>query len=200
MLTVGFIGFITVSVGVIAALPPMLERLPLGPVAKLFTFGVTWGLMALLVMAAFATAYRFAPSREHPRWKWITLGSVVAAVLWLLASLAFSFYASHFGSFNKTYGTLAGAILLLLWLQISAYVTLLGAELNSEIEHQTARDTTTGAPLPLGERDATVADTVGEALGAREKEDDERAHLPLGRRKGEGAEGKMESWKGSGPH
>jgi len=169
LLTIGFIGFLAVTIGVIAGLPPLLERLPLGLVAKGLAYVVTWLLMAFLVTAAFATVYRFGPSREHARWRWLTLGSIVAAVLWLLASLAFSFYASHFGSFNKTYGTLAGAVLLMLWLQITAYVTLIGAELNAEIEHQTAKDTTTGAPVPMGDRDATVADTVGEAAAAHPK-------------------------------
>jgi membrane protein len=128
---------------------------------------------ALLALAA---VYRYGPSRQQPRWQWVSVGSVVAAVLWLLTSALFSWYSARFGHFNETYGTLAGGILLLLWLHITTYVTLVGAELNSEIEHQTARDSTTGAPLPLGERGARVADTVGEAVPARESTRHRRQH------------------------
>jgi membrane protein len=207
LLTVGVLLFLVVSLGAITVLPPLLVRLPLGAAAKAVAYVVTWALMAALVLVAFATAYRFGPSREHPRWKWLSPGSVLAAVLWLLASLAFSFYASHFGSFNKTYGTLAGAIVLLLWLQITAYVTLLGAEVDAEVEHPTARDTTTGLEEPPGERNATVADKVGVPAGGQPGADDgnwQRRPRPLHRStRATGGDderaGPTRSRKGSGP-
>ena len=171
LLTIGFIVLVTLSMATITALPHVLDRLPLGPFATGVTFLVNWLLLALLAMFGFAVVYRFGPSRERPKWQWVSVGSVVGTGLWLLASAGFSWYASRFGSFNETYGTLAGGVLLLLWLQITAYVTLLGAELNAEIEHQTARDSTTGRPKPLGARGAQMADTVGEALGARKEEE-----------------------------
>jgi membrane protein len=165
--TLGFIAMVTGSLALITAVPHLVERLPLDDSGELLAYAVTWLLLTVLALLGFALMYRFGPSREHPRWQWVSVGSLVATALWLLASLAFSWYSARFGSFNKTYGTLAGGILLLLWLQITAYVTLLGAELNAEIEHQTARDSTTGAPQPLGARGAEMADTVGEAVGAR---------------------------------
>jgi len=164
-LTVGFIAMVIGGLVLITAIPHLVDRLPLGTLGEAIAYLVTWLLLAALSLFGFAVIYRFGPSREHPRWQWVSVGSLVATALWMLASLVFSWYSSRFGSFNKTYGTLAGGILLLLWLQITAYVTLLGAELNAEIEHQTARDSTTGAPQPLGARGAEMADTVGEAVG-----------------------------------
>ncbi|HEV8238685.1 MAG TPA: YihY/virulence factor BrkB family protein [Thermoanaerobaculia bacterium] len=164
-LTLGFIVMIIGSLVLITAVPHVVARLPLGDFGEVIAYLVTWLLLAALSLFGFAVMYRFGPSREHPRWQWVSVGSLIATALWMLASLIFSWYSARFGRFNKTYGTLAGGILLLLWLQITAYVTLLGAELNAETEHQTARDSTTGAPKPLGARGAEVADTVGEAVG-----------------------------------
>ena len=104
--------------------------------------------------------YRFAPSREEPRWRWVTPGALLAAGLWLVASLAFSFYVSNFGAYDAYYGTLGGVVVALLWFYISAYAVILGAELNAELELQTRRDTTTHPERPMGERDAFVADHV----------------------------------------
>lgn len=105
----------------------------------------------------------YGPSRSAPRWRWITWESAVATLCWLAASGLFSWYAASFGKFNETYGSLGAVIGFMTWLWISAIVILLGAELDAEMEHQTARDTTTGAPKPLGVRGAKVADTVGAA-------------------------------------
>jgi membrane protein len=105
--------------------------------------------------------------------RWASLGAVVATVVWAIASVGFSFYVSHFGSYNKTYGTLAALIILMMWLYISAYVVLLGAEINAEAERQTVRDTTKGPPQPMGERGGYAADTVASAAetpGAKPKD------------------------------
>ena len=104
---------------------------------------------------------RYAPSREAPRWKWVSVGAVTATILWIIGSIAFSIYVRNFGSYTATYGALGGVIVLLTWLWLSAFIVLLGAELNSEIEHQTERDTTTGKPRPKGVRGAVKADTTG---------------------------------------
>ena len=165
LFTVGFVLFVTVSLTLIAGLPALVERLPLGAAGKATSVGLSWVLLFALVLGALSVVYRYGPSRDEPRWRWVSVGSLAAAVLWLAASAVFSFYASRFGTFNETYGTLAGAVLLLLWLQITAFVVLLGAELNAEAEHQTAVDSTEGEPLPMGQRDATMADTLGEASG-----------------------------------
>jgi membrane protein len=111
--------------------------------------------------------YRFAPDRANPRWRWVSPGALVALVLWLLGSVGFSWYVDNFGKYNQTYGALAAVIILLLWLYLSAFAVLLGAELDAEIERQTARDTTTGPERPLGQRDAEVADTLGESSPRR---------------------------------
>ena len=115
------------------------------------------------MVLALSFLYRYAPDRDEPKWRWVTWGSALAATLWVLASVAFSFYASHVGSYNKTYGSMAAVAVMMLWLYLTAGCVLVGAELNAELEHQTARDSTQGPPEPLGRRDATMADTVGTA-------------------------------------
>ena len=117
----------------------------------------------LFVGAAFAIAvlYRYGPSRNPAKWRWITWGSIFAAALWIGVSLLFSWYTANFGSYNKTYGSLGAVIGFMTWIWISTIVILLGAELDAEIEHQTCRDSTVGPPKPMGTRGATMADTVG---------------------------------------
>ncbi|CAN7608686.1 YihY/virulence factor BrkB family protein [Phenylobacterium sp. LjRoot164] len=124
-------------------------------------------VLAICLFAALASAigllYRFGPSRRQARWRWITWGSGIAALAWLAMSAAFTFYVARFGNFDRSYGPLGAAIGFMTWTWLSAQVILLGAELNSEIEHQTAEDTTVGLPKPLGARGAVMADTVGAA-------------------------------------
>jgi membrane protein len=110
-----------------------------------------------------ALLYRYGPSRSAAKWRWITPGSLAAAVIWLVGSAAFSYYLANFGDYSATYGSLGAAIGAMMWIYISMWIILVGAELNSEIEHQTAKDTTTGPEKPLGSRGATMADRVGPA-------------------------------------
>lgn len=119
-----------------------------------------YGLLGLAAAAVAATLYRFGPSREHARWEWITPGSLFTALTWLLLTSGFGFYATRLTDYNETYGSLAAIIMLLTWMYLSAYVFLFGAELNSEIEHQSSLDTTTGPPEPRGKRGAWAADEV----------------------------------------
>ena len=126
-----------------------------------------WPLMAAVLVMALAILYRKGPDRDDPRWRWLTPGSVVAVIVWVAASIGFQFYAANFGSYNETYGSLAAVVLLLLWLFLSAFVVLFGAQINSEMEHQTAVDSTEGKAEPLGQRGAVMADTVGARLGAK---------------------------------
>lgn len=163
--TLGFIVMGAISVGLIAVLPNLLDRLPLGPTATFVAFAAQWIVLLVLILTALSMVYRYGPAREHARWGWVTLGSVIAGALWLAASALFSWYATSFGNFNETYGALAGVVVLLLWLQITFFLVLLGAELNAELEHQTAVDSTTGEPQPMGERGAVKADTLGETQG-----------------------------------
>jgi membrane protein len=164
--TLAAIAFVLAALGAIVVLPVVLNFLWLSDFADLLVRIVRWPAMFLVVALALACIYRFGPSREAPRWRWITWGSVAATILWLGASALFSWYAANFGKFNETYGSLGGAIGFMTWLWISAVVILLGAELDAEMEHQTARDTTTGAPKPIGARGARMADTVGAARGS----------------------------------
>jgi membrane protein len=115
----------------------------------------------VLVAFALAVLYRYGPSRIQPRWHWITWGGALATVAWLVASVLFSWYVANFGSYNKTYGSLGAIVGFMTWIWISVVVVLVGAKLDAEMERQTARETTTGRPRPLGRRGAKMADTVG---------------------------------------
>jgi len=150
-----------VALGAMLVVPALLGSLGLGGVFEAVLNYGRWPLLAVLMILGLAVIYRYAPSRENARWSWITPGSVVATILWLIASIAFSIYVSNFGSYNETYGSLGGVIILLMWLWLSAFIVLLGAELNAEMEHQTERDTTTGSKQPMGQRGARMADSVG---------------------------------------
>jgi membrane protein len=164
--TLAGIVFVLAALGAVVIIPVLLNFVGLSNFADLMLRIARWPAMFVAVALALALIYRYGPSREAPRWRWITWGSAAAAVLWLVASALFSWYAASFGKFNETYGSLGAVIGFMTWLWISAIVILLGAELDAEMEHQTARDTTTGSPKPMGTRGATMADTVGPARGA----------------------------------
>jgi membrane protein len=120
-------------------------------------------VMALIAAGGAATLYRFGPSREEARWQWLTAGSIFTALVWLMLAAGFGFYVTRLTDYNATYGSIAAIVMLLTWMYLSAYVFLFGAELNAELEHQTAKDSTTGGAEPLGKRGAWVADHVAGA-------------------------------------
>jgi membrane protein len=161
--TLAGIVFVLTALGAVVVIPIVLQYVGLSKTADLLIRIVRWPALFVAVAIALACIYRFGPSREAPRWRWISWGSAAATVLWLAASALFSWYAANFGTFDQTYGSLGAVVGFMTWLWISAIVILLGAELNAEMEHQTARDTTTGGPKPLGVRGAEMADTVGAA-------------------------------------
>ncbi len=165
LLTVGALLFAVLTLALVVALPALIGRLGLPGWLSTTLALARWPILLVAVMVGLAVLYRYAPSRQEPKWRWVSWGSVVATVLWLIGSALFSFYVSHFGSYNKTYGSIGAVVILLLWFYLSAFVVLLGAELNSEMEHQTRRDTTSGSPAPMGERGATMADTLGTSPG-----------------------------------
>jgi membrane protein len=138
-------------------------------------FGVWWGparwaTVFITAATSFCLLYRYGPSRRHARWRWVLLGGVLAASVWLAVSLTFSWYVNNVAHFGVTYGSLGAMIAYMLWVWVSAMVVLTGAELNSEIEHQTAIDTTIGEPKPMGQRGAAMADTLGAAFTVSPRE------------------------------
>lgn len=161
--TAGLILFVLVAVAAIVALPVAADTVGLGGVAGAAMSWLRWPLLFALLVAVLAVLYRYGPCRERAEWRWVTPGSVVAAALWLAVSAGFSWYVGNFGSYNATYGSLGAVIGFMTWIWLSSLVVLLGAEVNAEIEHQTARDTTDGAPQPMGARGAEMADEVGES-------------------------------------
>ena len=152
--------FAVTSMAAVVALPVAFNLVGLGSQTEWILRISRWPLLMLLVTAILAALYRFGPSRERARWRWVSAGSVLATVVWFAVSLGFSWYVESFGRYNETYGSLGAVIGFMTWIWISAAVVLLGGELNAEMEHQTARDTTTGPELPIGTRGARMADTV----------------------------------------
>jgi membrane protein len=159
-LTIGAIFFMVLAVALVAALPVVLDALDMPGWVKALVQGGRWLGLVVAVLVALAVLYRLGPDRDAPKFRWVSLGAVVATVLWVLGSLGFSIYVDNFGSYGKTYGTLAGVVILLLWLWLSSYAALLGAEVNAEMEQQTIKDTTKGEPQPLGQRNAVKADSI----------------------------------------
>ena len=165
LLTLGAMVLMGVALALIVGFPAVADSWPM---ALRWTASILrWVLLAVLLAAALAVLYRIAPDRDEPRWTWVSWGSAIATVLWILTSIGFSIYANSFGNYNKTYGALAGIIILMFWLYLTAVIVLVGAELNTEMELQTARDTTAGPSRPMGERDAHAADHVAESPAAR---------------------------------
>lgn len=160
-LTVGAVVFFGASIFVVAALPAVLADTVLGDATRIILSLVRWPGLAIAMILALGFFYRLAPNRDDPRWRWTSPGAVVATLLWIIASIGFSIYTANFGSYNETYGSLGAVIVLMLWLFITAFVVIVGAEINSEAERQTMVDTTQGRPEPMGRRDAHAADSVG---------------------------------------
>jgi membrane protein len=159
-LTVGAIVFMLLVVALVAGVPVVLEVIGVAGPWRWVAEVVRWVLAAALIMVALAVLYRVAPDRDSPKFRWVSAGAVTATLLWLLASAGFSLYVTLFGSYAKTYGALAGVVVLLLWLWITSYAVLLGAEINAEAEAQTVKDTTKGPERPLGQRGAVKADSI----------------------------------------
>lgn len=156
--TLGILVFAVLAIGAVAAIPVILDYLYLGAVAEWLLWLGRWPALIAILMIGLAALYRFGPSRHDAKWKWVSPGAVFASVAWLLASILFSWYVASFEDYNKTYGALGAVIALLMWMWLSATIILVGAELNSETERQTLRDTTEGTPKPVGSRGADAAD------------------------------------------
>jgi membrane protein len=148
--------------GVVGA-PVVLGALGLGGWTDTLVRVLRWPILLVTIGVLLAAIYRYGPSRENAKWRWVSWGAAFATLGWLAVSAAFSWYVANFGNYNKTYGSLGAVIGFMTWIWISSMVVLAGAELDAEIEHQTARDTTTGRPRAMGERGATKADEVAPA-------------------------------------
>ena len=157
--TAGALLFVVLALVGIIVVPAALAFLNLGSMEWVISLA-RWPILLLVVLGSLALLYRYGPSREAAKWRWVTWGSAVAGFLWVVVSALFSWYVSSFGNYNETYGSLGAIIGFMTWIWISTTIVLLGAELNAEMEHQTAADTTTGRPEELGARKAKVADTV----------------------------------------
>jgi membrane protein len=160
--TLGALMFLSVAFAAMVAVPIALAYLGYTPGGFAVMSVLRWPLLVVVAVAGITLLYRYGPSRRREHWRWVSWGSVFAAVLWLAVSLLFSVYVAHFGSYDRTYGSLGAAVGFMSWLWISSIAILFGAELNSEIEHQTAFDTTVGSPAPMGRRGAHMADTLGD--------------------------------------
>ncbi|NEU14126.1 YihY/virulence factor BrkB family protein [Methylobacterium sp. BTF04] len=160
--TAGALLFVVLALVAIVVVPAVINIIGLSAQASYIAL-LRWPVLLLAVLAGLALLYRYGPSRDAPRWRWVTWGSVIAGVLWLATSLGFSWYVSNFGKYNETYGSLGAVIGFMTWIWISTTIVLIGAEINAEMEHQTETDTTIGPDKPLGGRDARMADTVGAA-------------------------------------
>ena len=152
---------VLLAIGAVVVVPVVLNYVGLGSIGGTLVNVLRWPLLLALIIGGLAVLYRYGPSRREPRWQWLTVGSVVAAIAWLISSVLLSWYLSNFANYDATYGSLGAAIGLMMWLWISSIVILVGAELNAEIEHQTAHDSTVHGDKPLGARGAAMADTVG---------------------------------------
>lgn len=141
-LTLGGILLVLFTLALVAAVPAVLGIVDLGPLWDVAVRLSRWPILFAVVMTALAVVYRLGPDRKPPRWQWASPGAVIATLLWLLGSIAFSVYVTRFGSYNETYGAIAGVVVLMMWLYLTATVVLLGAEINAELERQTHRDTT----------------------------------------------------------
>lgn len=163
-------GFTLATILFVASVSAVLVGLPL--VLKLFYIAppdawwvpLRWLIVLAMATTAFSILYRYGPSRERARWRWVTIGAVAAAAVWLLGSLGFSWYINTIAHFDATYGPLGTVIAFMMWMWFSTVSILIGAELNAEVEHQTAIDSTTGPDAPMGQRGAAMADSVGLAF------------------------------------
>lgn len=181
VLTIGAILFLAAALVGLAALPTLLNTSALPSAAQTVLQILFWPVLVVGFAGGLAVLYRFGPDRAQPEWRWVSWGAAMAVVLWIIASVGFRIYTANFGSYGETYGSLAAVVVLMLFLFITSFVILLGAQINSEMEHQTARDTTEGPDEPLGHRDAVMADTIGASVATAESEPHQPANQIGGR-------------------
>jgi membrane protein len=165
--------FIVAAFAIVALLPALLAKTGLGASGRIVVGLLRWVLLLGGMTLGLAVLYRYGPDRNDARWQWVSPGAVAAAVMWVVGSVIFSVYTSNFARYNETYGSLGAVVVLLLWLFLTALAVISGAEINCELERQTAKDSTVGPAQPMGHRDATAADTLG-ATAAEVKQQEHR--------------------------
>jgi membrane protein len=167
IITLGFtlcsLLFIIVTLAAVVGLPIVLNFVGFGQVSEILLRLVRWPILLAMIIALLAVLYRYGPSRQKAQWRWVTPGSAIAAITWLVGSILFSWYVSRFGNYDATYGSLGAVIGFMTWIWLSSTVILVGAEFNAEMEHQTVKDSTSGGERPMGERGARMADTVAKS-------------------------------------
>src|SRR3954470_9768270 len=163
LFTLAGIGFVMLAIGGVVVLPLVLKLVGLPAATERLLAFVRCPILRVTIVLSLACIYRYGRSRRDVRWRWVTWGSLLGALLWMATSMLFSWYVATFDTYNKIYGSLGAGVGFMVWLWISVVVVLVGAELNAQMEHQTAQDTTEGGPKPLGSRGAMMADHVGKA-------------------------------------
>ncbi|MEP7453410.1 YihY/virulence factor BrkB family protein [Phyllobacterium sp. SB3] len=161
--TFGGMLFGVILLGSLGLIPRLMLVAGLGSWNTVLVSLARWPLTGLIVIGAISLIYRFGPDREQAKWRWLSFGAILSTFVWMATAASFTFYLANFADYNATYGALGAVAGLMVWIWISVIILILGAELNAELEHQTAVDTTTGEPLPMGYRGAVVADTLGKA-------------------------------------
>lgn len=161
-LTLAALVVVLLAIFTVTVAPTVIAALGMSDTATTVFALMRWLVMAAVLTVGLSVLYRFGPSRARARWRWVTWGGVFAAILWIVVSAGLSAYLANFADYTATYGSLGAAVALMMWIWLSSCSVLLGAELNAEIEHQTAVDTTAGPALPMGLRGASMADTLGQ--------------------------------------
>jgi membrane protein len=160
LFTIGAMIIGIISAGLVVGFPAIIGKLGMPETIQTIISWGRWPLLGVIVMFALSLIYKIAPYRNNPKFRWVNWGSAISTILWLVGSWLFSLYVTNFGNYNETYGSVAAVIILMLWFNLTSFIVLLGAEINSELEHQTAKDTTIGKEKPMGERQAYHADHV----------------------------------------
>jgi len=162
--TLAAIAALVVLVALVGVVPAILKTFYLDEWAEILARVARWPVILLMTGTATVVIYRYGPSREKAKFRWLSWGAAFSTIAWAIATTGFSIYLLNFANYNATYGTLGALIAFMIWIWLSIVILIVGAELNAELEHQTKCDSTTGPPLPMGERGAEMADTLGKAI------------------------------------
>lgn len=187
-----------IAVALVIGFPALIDKIGLPDFLSTTISLVRWPILFIIVVGSIAAIYKFAPDRDNPKFRWVSWGAGIAAALWIGGSLLFSLYINNFSNYDATYGAVAAVIILMLWFQLTSLCVLLGAEINSELEHQTAKDTTVGEPEPLGQRGGYYADRVAGEDGRDVTSEEDRQRMDSESKKNKGSKDRdsvrLEQW------